>query len=36
MNSSFISILKAYMKSYIPLELAAIFFSGEPFSEAGH
>ena len=24
---------KAYMKSYIPLETAAIFFSSEPLSE---
>ena len=28
--------LKADMKSYIPLETAAIFFSSEPFSKTGY
>ena len=27
---------KADMKSYIPLETAAIFFSSEPFSKTGY
>ena len=28
--------VKAYMKSYIPLETAAIFFSSEPFPKTGY
>ena len=35
---SFISclVLEADMKSYIPLEMAAIFFSSEPISTTGY
>ena len=30
------NVLKAYMKSYIQLEMAAIFFSSEPLSKTGY
>ena len=30
------TLYKADMKSYLPLETAAIFFSGEPFSKTGY